>query len=142
MIVGLVVGSLLHALIVVLIELRRRQRLSQVSKPARLEPESGFVVHLSDSDIACERPDGEVERVAWNELRKVEVITTPEGPLAPDMFWLLEASDGDCAIPSGATGEPELIKRLQALPGFNNDALIAASGCTSNGRFLCWQKAA
>jgi len=36
---------------------------------ARLEPESRFIVRMSDDEVVCERPDGKVERVAWSELR-------------------------------------------------------------------------
>ena len=98
---------------------------------ARLEPESRFVVRLSDSEIACERPDGTVERVGWADLRKVEVVTTDDGPTA-----------GGCAVPQGATGESQLLERLQTLPGFDSEAVIEAMASTSNRRFLCWQRTA
>lgn len=111
------------------------------SKPgARLEPESRFIVRLSDSEVVCDRPDGKVERVAWNDLQKVEVVTTDEGPFVADVFWVLHGSDGGCAIPSSATGEKEFLERLQALPGFNNGAVIEAMACCDNRRFLCWQR--
>jgi len=105
-----------------------------------LEPESRFVVKLSDTEIVCERPDGRVERVAWNDLTKVEILTTADGPLVPDVFWILHGSDGGCAIPQGATGERELLARLQTLSKFANDAVIEAMVSTSDRRFLCWQK--
>ncbi len=109
---------------------------------APLLPESRFVVRLSDSEVICERPDGKVERVGWADLQKVEVVTTGDGPFAPDVFWVLHASSTGCAIPQGATGEKELLERLQALPGFDNGAVIEAMSSTSDRRFLCWQKAA
>src|SRR5262245_29029993 len=83
------------------------------SKPrAPLDPESRFIVSLSDSEVVCKRPDGKVERVAWADLQKVEVITTSDGPFAPDVFWLLHGTEGGCAIPQGATGESQLLARL------------------------------
>lgn len=51
---------------------------------ARLESESRFLVRLSDSEVVCERPDGRVERVGWSDLQQVEVVTTGDGPFAPD----------------------------------------------------------
>ena len=98
------------------------------------------MVRLSDSEVVCERPDGKVERVGWADLQKVEVVTTADGPFAPDVFWVLHASAGGCAVPQGATGENELLARLQALPGFDNRAVIEAMSCTSDRRFLCWQR--
>jgi hypothetical protein len=60
--------------------------------------------------------------------------------MVPDVFWLLHGTDGGCAIPQGATGEKELLERLQALPGFDNAKVIEAMGSSSDRRFLCWQR--
>ena len=105
-----------------------------------LEPERRTVVRLSDTEVVCERPDGKVEQVGWAELEKVELVTTGDGPFAPDVFWVLHGTGGGCAIPQGATGEKELLERLQGLPGFDNGAVIEAMGSTSDRRFLCWQR--
>jgi hypothetical protein len=105
-------------------------------------PESRFVVRLSDTEVACERPDGKVERVGWADLQKVEVVTTGDGPFAPDVFWVLHGTDGGCAVPQGATGDSPLLERLQRLPGFDNRAFIEAMSSATDRRFLCWQKAA
>ena len=109
---------------------------------APLEPESCFVVRVSDSEVVCERPDGKVERVDWADLQTVEVVTTGDGPFAPDVFWVLHGTNGGCAVPQGATGETQLMERLQALPGFDNKAFIEAMSSTSERRFLCWQRRA
>ena len=121
-------------------ELHLERHLSEPR--ARLEPESGFIVRLSESEIVCERPDGKVERVGWADLQKVEVVTTSDGPFAPDVFWVLHGTEGGCAVPQGATGDSQLLERLQALPGFDNGPVIEAMTCTSDRRFLCWQRAA
>jgi len=118
------------------------QVCSTGSGQARLEPESLFIVRLSDSGVVCERPDGKVERVGWADLQKVEVVTTSDGPFAPDVFWVLHGTEGGCAIPQGATGDRQLLERLQTLPGFDNGAVIEAMSCASDRRFLCWQRAA
>jgi hypothetical protein len=99
-------------------------------------------VRLSDTEVVCERPDGKIERVGWPDLQTVEVITTGDGPFAPDVFWVLHGAGSGCAVPQGATGESTLLERLQALPGFDNNALIAAMSSTSERRFLCWQRTA
>ena len=105
-------------------------------------PESRFVVRLSDLEIVCERADGKVEQVRWTDLQKVEVVTTCDGPFAPDVFWILQGTDGNCAIPQGATGESQLLERLQALPGFDNCGLVEAMSSAIDGRFLVWQRTA
>jgi hypothetical protein len=103
-------------------------------------PESRFIVRLSDSEVVCERPDGKVERIAWADLQKVEVITNGDGPFAPDVFWLLHGTEGGCAIPQGAAGERQLLERLWDLPGFDMGTFISAMSSVSDRRFLCWQR--
>lgn len=153
---SLVIAVLAGIVAVVAIEAWIRWRLSRVLErardrvlhperypsepPKRLEPECRFVVRVSDAEVVCERPDGRVERVGWDELQKVEVLTTSAGPFTADVFWGLIGTDGGCCIPQGATGEKELLQRLQALPGFDNSAFIEAMGSTSEARFLCWQR--
>jgi len=108
---------------------------------AKLDPESRFLVRLGDFDVVCERPDGTHERVAWHELQRVEIVSTSAGPMVPDTFWLLDGKTGGCAIPWGATGEVELLRRLQELPGFDHQAIIGAASDGTDARRLCWQRA-
>lgn len=118
----------------------------QIAHPERFpppeprEPECRYIVHLSGHGVRCERPDGSTEQVAWDDLHRVEVLTTDDGPFAPDVFWALLGTSGGCLIPQGATGERELSGRLGQLPGFDHEAVIQAMGSTANARFLCWQR--
>jgi len=107
----------------------------------KLTPESDFVVDVSDDGVSCSRPDGTNESVKWDDLRKVEILTTDEGPYAPDVFWVLCGSTGGCVVPWGATGEKELMDRLQALPGFRSDAIVNAASLTTCNQLLCWDSA-
>ena len=128
-----------------------REVLARVANPDRFpplpprEPECRFAVRLSDDAVCCERPDGQTERIAWDDLRRVEIVTTDEGPFLEDVFWVLTAADGGClTIPQGAGGDntAALLERLgPRLPGFDHEAVIRAMGSTENARFLCWQRA-
>src|SRR6185436_9773582 len=93
-------------------------------------PESAFRVTLSESEVTCRRPNGEMETVAWNKLQAVLIETTDTGPLATDVFWILVGEDSGCVIPQGATGEAELLAKLQSLPNFDNAAVIEAMTST------------
>lgn len=110
---------------------------------ARLDPESQFVIHITESEVSCHRPDGIVETVRWDELERINILTNSDGPFAPDCFWLLigPGSTG-CCIPQGATGDVELLARMQELPGFNNQIFMEAMGSTQEAIFTCWEKAA
>src|SRR5713226_6807947 len=105
-----------------------------------MQPEQAFVITLTDEDVTCQRPNGLVEAVNWDDLQAVIVETNDQGPIAMDVYWLLVGKKGGCIIPQGATGEDELLSRLQALEGFDNAALIEAMSSTENQRFLCWKR--
>ena len=84
--------------------------------------------------------NGHQERVRWDDLQEVSIITTDEGPYADDFFWVLIGKSGGCAVSSLAKGSNELLSRLQGLPGFNNEAILHAVGSTANAKFVCWKR--
>jgi len=81
-----------------------------------------------------------MESVKWRDLNLVAVVTTDDGPFSPDVFLLLTGEESGCTIPLGAAGADELLKKLQALPGFDNSAVIKAMSSTDNNRFICWRR--
>jgi hypothetical protein len=109
---------------------------------ARIPPVSSWVVECEGGVVSCAVPGGKTEQVPWSDLQRVEVVTTDAGPWSEDVFWLLHGSTGGCAVPQGASGHKRLLERLQALPGFDNEAVIRAMGSTSNARFEVWNKRA
>ena len=98
-------------------------------------------VEFDGACIAYHGPQKE-ERITWSDLIEIGIVTTNEGPFQEDVYFLLLGPDKEhgCAIPQGAIDTQKLVERLQALPGFDNDALIRAMGCTENDRFVCWQR--
>ena len=74
------------------------------------------------------------------DLQEVIVQTTADGPFQTDVFWLLVGNESGCVVPTGSIGEDKLLKRLQELPDFDNQAVIDAMGNTDEKRFLCWRK--
>jgi hypothetical protein len=84
---------------------------------------------------------GQQEIVRWDALQEVSIITSDEGPFVDDLHWVLLGAPGGCAVASSAVGASELLARLQALPGFNNEAVIQAMGSTSHAQFVCWTRA-
>jgi hypothetical protein len=119
--------------------MRRNQEWTTDDRP-QLLPESRYNVQVSESGVSCTDPDGAIESVAWSNLQQVEIVTTDHGPFLPDVFWVLHGLDTVCVVPQGATGDRELMERLQQLPGFRNEAVIDAMSSTDNRRFLCWEK--
>ena len=102
--------------------------------------ESEWIVTMTNEGVSCTRPDGRVESVKWSDLNLVAIVTTDDGPFSPDVFLLLTGEESGCAIPLGGSGADELLKKLQALPGFDNSAVIKAMCSTDNNRFICWRR--
>lgn len=96
-------------------------------------------VGCDDEGVTLHRPEGP-ERLAWSELAEVEIVTTDDGPFADDVFWVLHGGGKGLVVPQTAAGTDALLERLQALPGFRNEAVIQAMGSDGPGRFLCWRR--
>jgi hypothetical protein len=84
--------------------------------------------------------DGKCESARWNQLVKVEIVTTDQGPLVEDVFWVLHEPASGCVIPSEAPEARALREKLQALPNFDNEAVVSAMASTGNDRFVVWRK--
>jgi hypothetical protein len=120
---------------------RIMRRLRDSASPPPPPSWPAFVVRIDDIEIACTRPDGTRERIAWADLDRVTILTTADGPFAPDAFWVLTGAAGGCLSPWGAKGDRELLERLQHLPGFDDAAVLRAVGSTQPARFECWRRA-
>jgi len=108
-----------------------------------LKPEASFIVTFDSEGVCCRNPNGEEESITWQKLDAVLIETNDEGPMLPDVFWLLLTKDmtSGCVIPQGATGEQELFEEMQKnLPGFDNEMLVKAMASASNQRFPVWER--
>jgi hypothetical protein len=119
---------------------RLKEKAPKSRESSNLIPESLCVVQISEKEVSCSSPNGRIENVEWDDLQSVEIVTTVKGPFLPDVFWVLNGLRTRCVIPQGATGEMDLLNRLQKLPGFQNEVGIKAMMSTDNARFLCWKR--
>jgi hypothetical protein len=102
----------------------------------------GVPVEFSADGVRHVLPDGPCEELSWIDLAEARVITNADGPFAEDVFFVLTAADGvrGVAVPQSMATEA-FIRRLQALPGFDNEALIGAMLSVVEDRFLLWRAA-
>ena len=112
---------------------------------------SGFVDEVEITELGVRRRFGprlrqkREENVLWDELARVEILTTDEGPYTEDFFFLLEGRDGKgVAVSNELAVKHGLVAVLQRRlgGGLDNKAIIEASGSTQVRRFLVWQKPA
>ena len=106
-----------------------------------LEDFSAMATLVDDFSIIRMKDEKILEQVRWDELNKVEILTTDDGPFVEDVFFLLHGEgENGCAVGQCEANGTELLSRLQELSGFDNEQLIAAMGSTQNARFLCWER--
>jgi hypothetical protein len=113
-----------------------------------LPAQSGFVDEVEISDLGVRRRFGprlrkkREESVFWEQLTRVEILTTDEGPYTEDFFFLLEGRDGGgVAVSNELAVKHGLVAILQRrLGALDNKAIIEASGSTQVRRFVVWQK--
>lgn len=91
--------------------------------------------------VAYTSPGGVAVRMEWAELQAVEIVITDAGPFAEDVFWVLHGDGYSLTVPQSADGSGALLARLQELPGFDNQTVIAAMSSVGSQRFLCWSRA-
>jgi hypothetical protein len=104
--------------------------------------ERKVMVQTDEHGISATYPDGTIQSIRWDAVRRVAIETNDSGPWGADVWWLIEGSQAHCTYPGGATGEIEALKALESrLAGFNDERVVQAMGCTSNKRFVCWQRA-
>lgn len=96
-------------------------------------------VEINAEGITYRQPDGTARIVRRDTLRAVLIETTDQGPFVEDVWWILIDAEGHCIIPQEEGGEP-LLETLQELPGFDNEAVIAAMSSVENKIFVCWQR--
>lgn len=106
--------------------------------------EAQFLVSFDNENISVIDPDGKDSIVPIKNLTKIDILTTEDGPWAPDVFWRFFIDDNDAVMifPGGATGESELLTFMQDnFKNFDSVAVIKAMGSTSLATFKIWEHA-
>lgn len=117
----------------------------RLRRPKGLFPAALGSVSFDASGILSTDTSGKSRRVPWNQLTRVSIRTTDDGPMGADVFWTVHAGGEEPSIvfPGGVTGEAELLREFQRrLQGFDNDRLIDAMASTSNADFVLWESTA
>jgi hypothetical protein len=118
----------------------RFRRKREERKAARMF-ERQVVVRFDEAGISATYPDGSKQEILWSEVDCIAIETNDSGPIDADVWWLLEGSKKRFAYPGGATGEQDaLAEYSRRFSGFSDTAVIQAMGCTSNERFVCWER--
>lgn len=98
-------------------------------------------VTLEIDDVGIHRRVGdELSALRWDELVRIQIVTTDQGPFVDDVFWLFCAGDGRvCTVPSTEISSG-IFARLERFEGVDYEAAIRAMGSTDNASFLIWAR--
>lgn len=106
-----------------------------VARPRQIER-----VEFDDAIVRRTMSDGRVECVRWAELRRIEVMTTDEGPFVEDVFWLLFGETGGVVAPSQTAGTKALVDHILGMPRVDSQAVVDAMASHENARFVVWRR--
>jgi hypothetical protein len=116
----------------------RRKREERI---AAVMFERQVIVCFDEEGISAAYPDGTIQAITWSAVERLAIETNDSGPWGADVWWLLEGKGTRCVYPQGATGDPEALAEYpKRFPGFSDTNVIEAMGCTSNARFVCWER--
>lgn len=100
---------------------------------------SEYRLVTTTDEAACEHPKRKREAIRWENVERIWLVTTSEGPRLPDQWLLLEGEHGGCSVPTEAVGFEAIWDELQQrFPGFDYGPLIR--GGTNDARYLCWDR--
>ena len=138
------VAAMVTAFVLAPMAFLKLRRPATPDRPNGLPPESLYVVTLTSDEIRVSHPRRPTEAIMLSELSEVSIVTNDSGPWGTDVWWLLLGAKpkSGCSFPGGASGEETVLKFVQSLPGFSNEAFVEAMGSTSNARFVCWRAGA
>lgn len=99
-------------------------------------------VSVDEHGIERQAAGGTREAIRWDQLDRVFIATTDDGPANDDVFWVFidESGGSGCAVPASAEGFEALLRRVQQLPGFDEDKALQAMGASGSARIDVWQR--
>lgn len=99
-----------------------------------------IVVTIDDECLRASWPDGP-RSIRWSDIDRLVIVTTGDGPFAPDFWWFFEGKEHFVSFPMGATGEREIEAILdRRFPGLRDEEMTEALLCTERRKFLCWER--
>jgi hypothetical protein len=95
-------------------------------------------------EVGIRRVAGRIkERVEWDQVKSVRIVTSGDGPFVEDVYFLIDAKDGKgCCISHEAATRANLLQALDLrLKNIDSEEVIRAMGSTGNATFVIWSRA-
>ena len=117
-------------------------RFSYVSRESKSKAHGEPKITVTDKEIICNFPSRFVKnKVEWDKINRIQIVTTDEGPEVCDVFYMIQDSDGGgVCIPQDREESEVITNRILNLPGFDYETFTRAMGSTENKWFDVWEK--
>jgi hypothetical protein len=96
-------------------------------------------VSLDDERVTRLGADGTASSMRWADLVEVRMASRPARTLSEGVRFVLVGARGEELDIPRPEATQDFIDRLQALPGFDTEALIQAIGSWGEGEWICWR---
>jgi hypothetical protein len=100
-------------------------------------------ITITKEEIICAFPSKRKEdKIRWDEIVKIQILTTNEGPDVCDVFLvLLNIQNTGVVIPQDKSEEFRTIhKTITLYTGFDHRLFVTAMGSTQVKWFTVWEK--
>lgn len=100
-------------------------------------------IAVDEQGLKAIADEGELVAVAWDEVLKIGILTTDQGPFEDDLLWMFFYRDQDhvLAVPASALdAAPDFFDHLKRFPGLDYDKITEASSSTDFAKFVLWRK--
>ena len=101
------------------------------------------VITVNEKEIICEYPrQNKTNRINWEEIDLINVVTTDEGPFTNDVFILLINSKTNLgvALPNDRSETQEVVEKILKFPNFDFEKWITSMSSVENCIFEVWKK--
>ena len=105
-----------------------------------VESEARVIVQDHGEFVSSRFPTGETETLSWADLIRFEIRSNDSGPSGWDVWFVLVGARDSVSFPLGATGEEDILARVQDVTGKPRHELIDGMNCTENRTFITWEK--
>lgn len=109
-------------------------------RKVRQAPEADYEVVVGKEAALMRSPDSAMKMVLWADVSEVLIVTTDEGPWAPDVWLVMVTASDKVGVPQGANGYDALYDAVSKWDGFDYEAVIQAMSCAENAVFPVWKR--
>lgn len=103
-------------------------------------PETTVSFESTTDGLLCRDSENGVKQIRWDDLVRVTIITTDQGPFQEDVFFWFETADGGIVVPHEEELRLKLVQLVEdKFGGMNFEEMINAMACTDNARFVIWK---